>query len=225
MVKVKFSPTTILIGVGIIIFILILGIVFFMTVKIGQKKSIGNNQQLIEASRENGENYQQIRRIRFTKTADGESMEILMDGTVRYYDKNGKLIKSGRRGFAETQNIFRRFEWLLNNNQLIEGGEYQIEIETQKGTTLINPGGSGQGGDIINDAIDFIDQTLNPTPTPIPSATPLPSSTPYGDPPASPNPSTTPDYSSAPPFKCSDYYTSGKPIKISNIICGPESTP
>lgn len=210
---------------GSVLFLIIIAAVFFLTYKLGQNTT-DTNQQLINASRESVNNYQQIRRIKLTHKDTQESMEIYMDGTVKYYDKSGKLIKQGRRGFAETQKLFRQYEWLINNGKDIQGGDYYIEIETQKGTTTYNPGDNNTGNSLINDTVDFVNNTVNPTPTPQPSI--RPSSTPLFTPLPTPTPSPTPlpdkpDYLNAPPFKCSDYYrTGGKPLKISDTYCGIE---
>lgn len=225
--KQHISTSTFIIATATIAFLLIIGIVFFITFKLGQKTGSTPTQQLIETSRDGGAEDQQIKRIRFIKQSTGEIMEIMMDGTVKYYDKNGKLIKTGRRGFAETQQILRKFEWLINNGKTIEGGDYRIEIETEEGTIIVNPGGGGTGGGDIDDAIDFIDRTINPTPTPRPSPTPS-TGLPTPNPSITPSPSPIleyPDYLTAPPFTCEDYYKGGKPLKISNIICGPSPTP
>ncbi len=226
--KIKLPTTGVIIGIGIGVFVVIVSMIFFISYKLGQKTSVTPTQQLVDTSRQSDKVDQQIRRIKFTKT-NGESMEILMDGTVNQYDKSGKLTKTRRRGFAETQNVLRQFEWLINNGKSIESKDYQIEIETQTGTITINPGtgGTGPGGSVIDDAIDFIDKTVNPTPTPKP-ATPPPGSQSTPHPSSQPSPTplpTAPDYLSAPPFNCSDYYTTGKPLKISNTVCGPTSTP
>lgn len=211
---------------AILIFITILGAVFYFSYRLAHKTNNQADQQLIDYSRQEGEPTQQIRKMRFTNQETGEVMEIYMDGTVKYFDKFGNLIKTGRRGFAETQNIFKRYEWLINNNKSIDGGKYIIEIETQTGTTTYNPDGSGSGSDVVDDTIDFIDDTLNPTPTP--TSTPNPSTAPTSTSSPTPRPSPTPlpekpDYLSAPPFTCEDYYKSGtKPLKISNIYCGIE---
>lgn len=225
MAKTHISTPTILISSAVFVFLLIIGMVFYVTYQFGQKAKVGESQQMIEVSRGGGDEAQQVRRIRFTKQSNGESMEIYMDGTIKYFDINGKLIKTGRRGFAETQNIFRKFEWLINSKQTIEGGDYRIEIETEEGTIIVDPGGSGGGGDEIDDAIDFIDQTINPTPTPRPSPTGSPIPTATITPSPEINPSPTPSDIPMIPFKCEDYYTSGKPIQISNILCGPTPTP
>lgn len=208
---------------------IIIGIIFFITYKLGQSTAVNSEQQIITASRESENNFDQVRRVKLTHQDTGESMEIFMDGTVKYYDKSGKLIKTGRRGFAETQYLLRRYEWLVNNHSDLASGDYYVEIETQKGTTTYNPGqpGSGNGsGDLIDDTVDFVDETINPTPRPSPSVSPsaLPTTLPTPSPLPSPTPlPDKPDYLNAPPFNCNDYYqTGGKPLKISNTYCGIE---
>lgn len=216
--------------IGSIGFLVILGITFFMIYTIGKQSSFESRQQQQFAAREAGETPHQVRKIKFIKTGgdnDGETMEINFDGTVNYYDKDGNLIRTGRRGFAEVKSLFRDFENMLNNNRPISGYDgYIIEIETQKGTTTINPGDSGGGSDLIDNLIDVIDNTLNPTPTPTAMPTPLPTGNPT-PPPVSPTPTPLPggipDYMTAPPFDCTDYYLrTGKYIRISDIYCGLE---
>jgi hypothetical protein len=225
MAKAKVFSSNVIIGVITLIFLIILGVVFFVSYRLAQNTTTGARQELTEASRQQGEDYQQVRRVKLTHKDTGESMEILMDGTVNYYDKTGKLIKTGRRGFAETQNIFKQYEWLINSNRDLNGGDYYVEIETQKGIINYGPGDGG-GDDLIDDTVDFVDQTVNPTPTPTPVINPSATPTPFPFASPSPTPSPLPempDYLSAPPFDCSDYYqVGGKPLKISNTYCGIE---
>ncbi len=210
----------------LIIFLLVLTVsaVFYASYRLGQKTKTDVDRQLVTNSRESTNPDQQIRRIRFIDQQTGEITEILIDGTINYYDKSGKLIKTARRGFAQTQQILKKFEWLINNRQNISGGQYRIEIETQLGTIIVNPGTGGAGQDEISDAVDFIDHTLNPTPTPrptsIPSAQPTTSPLPSASIEPTPLPD-KPDYLNAPPFNCTDYLNAGgKPIKINDIFCG-----
>lgn len=215
---------------GSIGFIVIVSIGFSLIYTIGKQASFENRQQQLFAQREIGETRQQVRKIRFIKSGgvnDGEVMEINFDGTVNYFDKNGKLIRTGRRGFAEVKSLFEDFEDMLNNNKPISGyNGYIIQIETQRGTTTINPGNSGGGYDLIENVIDVINNTLNPTPIPtmIPSPPPLSSPTPSPViPTPTPLPGGIPDYMTAPPFDCTDYYLrTGKYIKISDTYCGLE---
>lgn len=215
---------------GSIGFIVIVGIAFSLIYTIGKQASFESRQQQLFTQREAGETLQQVRKIKFIKTGgdnDGEVMEINFDGTVNYFDKNGKLIRTGRRGFAEVKSLFKDFEDILNKNKPISGyNGYIIEIETQQGTTTINPGDTGGGSDLIDNLIDVIDNTLNPTPIPTAIPTPTPSSSPTSSPilpTPTPLPGGIPDYMTAPPFDCTDYYLrTGKYIKISDIYCGLE---
>ncbi len=204
-------------------FIVIIGIILGTVYFFSNRSIKDTDAQLALNSREATNPHQQVRAIRFRDTETGETSEILMDGTVNLYDKNGNLLKTGRRGFAETQNIFRRYEYLINSGKSFTGGKYEIEIETQTGVTIIESGGDTTQGDLIDDSIDFIDNTINPTPTPT-AAPPTPTPSGYVPPPT-PTPSPTPlpdkpDYLNAPPFTCEDYYLeTGKPLKISNVYC------
>lgn len=220
----RLNLSYLLIGGGMITFIAIVAIAFYVSYQMGQKTNQRATSDLASQSRQEANPTLQIRRIAFIDQDTGEKTEIMMDGTVNQYDKSGKKIKSGRRGFAETQNLLRKFEYLINNNQTIQGGKYQIEIETQTGIITVGPGGTGDGP--VDEAEDFIDHTVNPTPTPAPTPSPTGSSTPV--PSAEPSPTPLPTDGPTPepsPFTCADYYKAGlKPLRISNVYCGPDTT-
>ena len=220
--KTKLTITTLCIFVAIIIGVYYATYLFAS--KAGQKTSLQPSQTAIQIQKTT----QQIKKITFKNIETEETMELWADGTVNYFDKFGKLIKSARRGFAETMGKFRDLERLINTNKKIEGLDgFQIIIETEQGTIIVNPGDQGDGEEVVDDIHDYIDQTINPTPRPSapPTPTSLPGISPYPTYSPSPNPSTSPNPTTVPPFICADYYKSGKSIKISNIICGPETTP
>jgi hypothetical protein len=206
--KRKSISPSFLILLIVFIFITILGIVFYYAYRLAQTATSDSKQQLVETSRQGGEDFQQVKRIKLTHKDTGEAMEIFMDGTVNYYDNTGKLVKTGKRGFAETQYLLRRYEWLINGNRGFDGGNYYLEIETQKGTTTYNPGNQGSGDDLYDDTDDYVDETINPTPTPRPSTTPVPTPGATFLPTPAPTPTPQPelpDYLSAPPFDCKYY--------------------
>lgn len=194
----------------------------------------------------------QVKRVllkRETEDGEIEYVEILPNGKVTVYDANMNIKKSGLQGFSRINRLFNNINDNLDNLDEYYsggGGVYEITIETNQGTTTINTGGGDDGegegdediNDIIEDIEDIEDDTFNPTPTPAPTLTPLPGASPTplpsptlppGIPSPTPTPGPTPtptplpDYMTAPPFSCDDYYSSGKPLIITNILCGLDS--
>jgi len=220
------KPTKIsfpVIALIIFLFILVIGGSFYFTYRFAEKTYDSRaNQQLQQVEKIVTPSSKQVRKITFKKIDSDEVVEILYDGTVNHY-LNGKIIKSGRRGFMETQMIFRDYEKIILNGGNLRGkAGYQIIIETEQGNVIINPDDTGEGGDIIDNTLDHIDNTLNPTPTPtIPLSSMVPTPTPNIPVPSpTPNPSTDPQAEMI-PFECKDYLQTGqKPLKISNIYCG-----
>lgn len=192
----------------------------------------------------------QVRKVtikRLNELGEEEWVEILANGEVRVYDKDGNLKKTGGQGFARTRNLFDSINrYLDDETQPLDGldGVIEIIVETNKGTQIIVGGGGGGNtnpgndlGQIIKDIIDYVDEALQPTPTPAPSPTPNPlgptvtpwvtqayvSPTPNLQ--ATPGPGTPtplPAYMTNPPFSCSDYDYLGRPVAISNVICGAD---
>lgn len=181
----------------------------------------------------------QVRRIKLSREGEDEVVEILLNGQVNIYDKNGKLIKSGLKGFYDISTLFAGIEnnWGALASEFGGSGKFTLEIETNQGTTIIEGEGNGGDGGIIDDIGDTGEEILNPSPTPTPEPTippgsptppptgeptPTPSSTPLppgSSPTPTPSPTPLPPYMVAPPFTCEDYQGT-RPKIISNIICG-----
>lgn len=162
--------------------------------------------------------------------------EILSSGQVNLYDENYNLLKAGIQGFARINNLLKNLNTNYSDYEGSGDGEYTLTIETNKGTVVINIEEIPE--EIIEEIEEIIEETFSPTPTPIPpSPTSIPSgptSTPTptifqpttaptitpGGP--SPTPTPLPDYMTAPPFTCDDYSGYGRPVTISNVICGAD---
>lgn len=187
----------------------------------------------------------QIRKITLKRTDENnneETIEITASGKVNQYDAFGTLIKSGLMGFADVQSLFDKLNRNVDSfDQTYFGSEkYTLIIETNKGTIVIEvnegDGGNGNGNpidEVIDEIEDSIEGTLYPSPTPVPpptiynpnaTPTPIPSPTiPVATPtptlaPGQPTP--LPAYMLAPTFTCEEVYSGGRPLPVSNTICG-----
>jgi hypothetical protein len=217
--------------------LIVLGVIFFSVI------TMANQARKNILERQTKENQaptvavkRQVRKVILKKqTKNGEeTIEIDSTGLIIRRDKNGKIIKTARQGFAATAALFDSINSALDGKSGINvPSGYTIIVETNQGNTTIDSGngstgggssgGGAGGGSIVDDIDDYIDHALNPTPTPRATSTPTPTATPVIslDPTPTPDPSALPAYMTAPPFTCEDYYSKGgKPIKISNVYCG-----
>lgn len=186
----------------------------------------------------------QIRKISLKRDGENgaELIEITASGKVLHYDAQGNLIKSGLMGFADVKDLFDKLNRNLDSfgQGYFGSGNYTLIIETNMGTTTVEvtQGGDGDDGDdplndIIDEVEDIIEETLYPTPTLVPpptiynpNATPVPPSptrsrAPTPTPTLAPGvPTPLPAYMLAPTFTCEEVYKGGKPLPVSNTVCG-----
>lgn len=185
-----------------------------------------------------------IRKISLKRSGENgeETIEITASGKVYQYDAFGNLIKSGLMGFADVQSLFDKLNRNLDSfgQTYFGSGKYTLIIESNKGTVVIEvnegDGGNDNGNpvdEVIDEIEDIIEETLYPSPTPVPpptiynpnaTPTPIPSPTiPVATPtptlaPGQPTP--LPAYMLAPTFTCEEVYSGGRPLPVSNTICG-----
>lgn len=231
-------------GIG---FFVIVGISIILAVQLAQssRQQYDAYQEQQFAAPE-GSVRRQVRRVlleRINEQGETEYVEILNSGQINRYDANMNLIKSGMMGYYRVDNLFNRINRLLSGDEETLGfggkGKYKLIIDTNQGTTtiIIDDDGEGDGGDwdeIIDEIEDVDEGTFSPTPTPLPTVTPVPGVGPSPTPtptlsPLAPTPTPTiapgeptplPDYMTADPFTCEDVHTSGRPITVSQILCG-----
>ena len=183
----------------------------------------------------------QIRKISLKRDGENgeELIEITASGKVLHYDAQGNLIKSGLMGFADVKELYDKLNRNLDSfgQTYFGSGNYTLSIETNQGTTVVEVTEGGDGDnpidDIIDEVEDVIEETLYPTPTLVPpptiynpNATPIPPSptrarAPTPTPTLAPGvPTPLPAYMLAPTFTCEEVYTGGKPLPVSNTVCG-----
>jgi hypothetical protein len=207
--------------------------------QLGDQRS--DQVQQAQAPQNRGE--QEVRRVLLKRMNQGvvEYIEILANGEMNIYDENMIKIRSRRLGIARVRSIFLDIEESLNGNRTLNGWDgYQIIVDTNKGQTIIDGGGSGGGGngqwdEIIKEIEDTKETVFAPTATPRPTHTPVPPST--NNPTPTPTniqivlptptliagePTPLPNYLTDPPFTCAEYDYLGRPIAISNVICGAD---
>lgn len=230
----------------VLLLLVVVGIVTYLGLSLRAPLSDTRQQQITQTETETGLSGQQIRRLLFKRLVNGEVeyVEILSNGEINIYDANMKLKKRGLIGFARMRQLFYDLEEYLGKHpgtifsSCLQGME--ITLETEQGITVIKnqPGACKDDQDPFKDTgqiIDeLVDQLFSPTPTLIPSPTiiishnqnPSPTTT-------NPNllptltitpggPTPIPDYQTAPPFTCEEYKYLGRPINISNVICGAD---
>jgi hypothetical protein len=182
-----------------------------------------------------------IRKISLKRDGENgqELIEITASGKVYHYDAQGNLIKSGLMGFADVKALFDNLNRNFNafGQKHFGSGNYTLIIESNKGIEVIEvtegEGGGSPIDDIIKDIEEIIEETLYPTPTIAPpptifnpNATPMPPSpTPTRSPTPTPTlapgaPTPLPAYMLAPTFTCEEVYSGGKPLPVSNTVCG-----
>jgi hypothetical protein len=184
-----------------------------------------------------------IRKISLKRDGENgqELIEITASGKVHQYDAQGNLIKSGLMGFADVQSLFDNLNRNLDSfgKTHFGSGNYTLIVESNKGIEVIEVTDGEETGEdnpldyIIEEIEEIIEETLYPTPTLAPpptifnpNATPIPPSpTPTRAPTPTPTlapgaPTPLPAYMLAPTFTCEDVYSGGKPLPVSNTVCG-----
>lgn len=182
-----------------------------------------------------------IRKISLKRDGENgqELIEITASGKVHHYDAQGNLIKSGLMGFADVQSLFDNVNRNLDSfgKTHFGSGNYTLIVESNKGIEVIEVSeGEGEDNpidDIIDKIEEIIEETLYPTPTLAPpptifnpNATPMPPTpTPTRAPTPTPTlapgaPTPLPAYMLAPTFTCEEVYSGGKPLPVSNTVCG-----
>lgn len=236
-----------------IVFALVISLAFILAVFFSDQFRSRFSQQREQEFAAPGEAVrEEVKRITLKRRGEQgeETIEILPNGQINVYDANGRLIRTSLLGFANTNNLFediaRNLDQFKQTGTKSGDGNYELTIETNKGTTTVVVTDDGDetnddDDDIIDDTIDDIedieDDTFSPTPTPNtqtpppggspspdptpgPTWTPAPTLPPGASPTPVPSGTPIPDYLLAPPFECGDYYTGGKPIHISQTTCG-----
>jgi hypothetical protein len=246
MPQIQFSlikiTTRKLVLAGSVLLVLVIGLVVFLLINTGNTLREDRQAQIQTIERDTNNNQQQVRRILMKRVGNGltEYIEILGNGEINLYDANMNRLKTRQLGIARTRSIFLDIEESLRGNRTIAGWDgYQIIVDTNSGRTTIDGGGSGgdngQWDDIIKEIEDTEDTVFAPTPTPRPTATPVivpvnqitPTMTTVIVPTSIPTsivgaPTPLPDYRTNPPFTCEEYDYLGRPVAISNVICGAD---
>ncbi len=170
-----------------------------------------------------------------------EYIEITQSGEINVYDSRNQLVRAQLQGYARITLLFNKINRHLSQSSPTELAELQnnnsgelqcyIQISTNLGEFTIS---CDEVIDIKKDIDQIEEETFHPTPTPTPPPTiasptatipptsptvvsPSPSNAPGGP---SPTPTPLPDYMTAPPFSCEEYQSLGRPVAISNIVCG-----
>ena len=219
----------------------ILGLIIIITLQLSisaRERARQNLAQQFESPQEAVKS--QVKRVLYKQVSDDGTItyyEILADGTVNVFDENMNLIRSGKQGFGKINDLFKRLNNDLDSFDRSSTGKNMLLIETNKGTIIIYFDDDDEDlNDYIDEIEDIVEDTFTPTPTPQP---PLPTLTPGGPtltptpwpthgPPTptqgiigpTPTPTPLPDYMTAPPFDCETYKHLGRPVTISNIVCG-----
>lgn len=185
----------------------------------------------------------QVKRLTMKrKGADGEDeiIEIQLTGHVNIYELNGDLKKAGIQGFFKVDSLLDKVDRMLDEDVDVYSSipiqGCSITVETNSGIVYIP---CEDNEELVDEIETVVDETLNPTPTLIPVFSPTavpPSSTPGPSPtlgpptatptPTGPGPTPTPtplpDYMTAPPFTCEAYAALGRPVAISQTVCGAD---
>ncbi len=231
----------ILLGLAVAFFIIIPGTLIVVYVNSQKAAQERIEQQAKAFESPEFATKRQIRKISLKRTGENgeETIDITASGKVYHYDAFGNLIKSGLMGFADVQNLFDKLNRNLDSfgQTSFGSGNYTLTIETSTGTTVIEVTEGGDGDDPIDDIIDEVEdvteETLYPTPTQVPTpttynpnATPVPPSptlarVPSPTPTLAPGvPTPLPAYMLAPTFTCEEVYSGGRPLPVSNTMCG-----
>lgn len=235
----KSSTNTLLVVVGFSV--LIMGVILLIIISYA-RRSQQNLQQLQQQQAESPETavQRQVQNVLLRRQLDDGTIvfyEILRSGQVNIYDSDMNLIRSGIQGYYKVDNLFNMINRELDDYDTSKTtGKYALTINTNQGQLTIYIDDDDILDDLVDEVEEIVEEPFLPTPTPAPSATPVPgqpTSTPAPGssptptplpaptiPGASPTPTPLPDYMTAPPFTCEQYADLGRPISISNILCG-----
>lgn len=245
--QVRQFPKPKIISLLLIIFMLVVGVLIFGGLKASQLfRQQFASRQAQQMKAPTVPTKREVKRLLLKKTLEDGSInyyEILSNGVINIFDENMNLIKTDFSSYYRVKALFDKINANLDGIASDSQGKTILTIYTNMGevTIIIDDDLHDELDDIIDDILDDIDDviddafaptpTLQPTSTPAPgqptsTPAPTPTSHPIGGPSATPAPNATPtplpDYMTAPPFKCSDYENLGRPINISNVICGAD---